>query len=171
MCVDPLTALTLTGAGISAAGNSMASRAAVAESEFNAKAMERQSSRELRTGAYNTALQKQQNDRQLDSAMASYLSSGFALAGSPANVLQASATEASLDEQAIKYDAAVRASNAQTQAGALRANARSQRTAGAIDTLTPIIGGASKAYTNHRNLTIETDPKQRTVLKPAYQRH
>lgn len=86
-------------------------------------------------GNYDANLQSRSSDRQLASMRGQYLSSGIALSGSAIDVLQDSATEASLDEQAIRYGAQVQSDNYRFQSGLARSNAKSAMTGGYMGAL------------------------------------
>ena len=96
-------------------------------------------------GNYDAAIQARSNDRQLASMRGQYLSGGVALSGSALDVLQESATQASLDEQAIRYGAQVESDNYRFQAGLARSNAKSATTGGYLGALATGVNSLSSA--------------------------
>src|SRR5690606_8544899 len=100
-----------------------------------ARAQRRQAGMELQRGAYEAGRQEDINDRRLADMRSSYLNSGIALSGSALEVIQDSATEASLDEQAIRYGAKVRSDNLMFESQMSKMNARNSMIGG-------ILGGA-----------------------------
>ena len=145
--------------GIVSAVGALASASAQA-SAYNAQAKyaERQAKLEREKGAYDSARVADANDRQLAQARGSYLSSGIALEGSAVDVLQANATEASLDEQAIRFGSEIRADNYTFEAGMARANARSARTGGILGAAGSVIGGISNQMQASANRTMIRNP-------------
>jgi len=145
--------LAIIGGAVSAAGAlasaSAQSSAYKAQSQFE----QRQSVMDLQAGAYKAAREKAVNDQKISGAQASYLSNGIALEGSPDAVLQSGATQASLDQEAIKYGAQVQSGNDQFSANLARANASSAMTAGYIGAASSIIGGFTKQAEMSKNAT------------------
>ncbi len=132
MCFDPIT---LLGAGISAAGSIASASAQSASYKAQAAYADRQAQMAAEKGNYDAAIQARSNDRQLASMRGQYLSGGVALSGSALDVLQESATQASLDEQAIRYGAQVQSDNYRFQSGLARSNAKSAMTGGYMGAL------------------------------------
>ena len=155
MCLDPLS---LAGAAISAAGsvisgaNQAASyRAQARQAEINAQVQQQQ-------GAFEANRASRQADRQLGQMRGQYLSSGFALSGSPTDILVDSATEASLDEQAIKYNAQLKANNSIFEARMARSNAGSAMAGGIMGAITPFIDAASQQRQTNQMRTMIRNP-------------
>lgn len=134
MCFDPLS-LTLIGAGVSAAGQIYSASAQSASYKAQATYADRQAQMADEKGNYDATIQGRSNDRQLASMRGQYLSSGIAVSGSAADTLLDSATEASLDEQAIRYGAKVQSDNYRFQSGMARANAGNAMAGGVMGAL------------------------------------
>lgn len=170
MCFPALAAIapaisaisTVAGAGLSAIGAIQQSRAQAASLKAQAEYAERQREMELQKGGYEAGRANDQSTRAIDRMRGQYLSSGIALSGSVTDVIADSALEASLDEQAIKYGATVRADNLAFEAGLARANAKSVRQAGVMNALAPIIGAAG-------SLANQSIDRQRTKMLGPYQ--
>jgi hypothetical protein len=142
--------LTLIGGAISAAGALASASAQSASYKAQAKYQQRQASLEEQQGAYEANRQKTANDQQLADMRGQYLQSGIALEGSPSTVIESSATQASLDEQSIKFGSKIRADNARFSANLARANASSAMTGGyfkaagiAVQTATDLVQQAA----------------------------
>ena len=144
MCFDPLS-MTLIGAGVSAAGSIASASAQSASYKAQAAYADRQAQMAAEKGNYDANLQSRSSDRQLASMRGQYLSSGIALSGSAIDVLQDSATEASLDEQAIRYGSQVDSDNYRFQAGLARSNAKSAMTGGYLGALASGVNSLSSA--------------------------
>src|SRR6185437_6911850 len=136
--------LQILGAAIGAVGT-LASASAQSQSyKAQAQFQNRQAAMEQQKGAFEGASLKDQNDRQLATMRGQYLSSGIALDGSAAEVLQDSASEASLDEQAVRYGAQVRADNLNWSAKLSRMNASNAMTGGVLGALGTMVSGLSQ---------------------------
>lgn len=156
MCFDPIT---LLGAGISAAGSIASASAQSASYKAQAAYADRQAQMAAEKGNYDAAIQARSNDRQLASMRGQYLSGGVALSGSALDVLQESATEASLDEQAIRYGAQVQSDNYRFQSGLARSNAKIAMTGGYMGALATSVN----AFTG-----ISQTNQQRTMISNPY---
>ena len=155
MCMDPFS---LVAAGVSAAGSVIGGVNQATAYRTQAQFSERQALMERQQGAFEATRAKRQNDRQLASIRGQYLSSGFALDGSPLGVLEQSASEASLDEQAILYGANVRAGNAKFEAGQARSNASSAMTGAVIGGIAPFVNAAAGTSQNNQLRTMIRNP-------------
>jgi hypothetical protein len=124
-------------------------------------AADRQAIMEGQRGAYEEQRTREQNDRKLAGMRGSYLSSGIALEGSPAAVIADSATQASLDEQAIKYGARVKAGNLQFEARQARSNAGSAMIGSFIGAAGSALGGFSDYQDFQSRKTFITNPYAR----------
>ena len=158
MCFDPLS-MTLIGAGVSMAGQVASASAQSASYKTQAAYAERQAQMAAEKGNYDATLQGRANDRQLASMRGQYLAGGVGLSGSAADLLQDSATEASLDEQAIRYGAQVQSDNYRFQAGLSRSNAKSAMTGGYMGALATGVN----AFTG-----ISQQNQQRTMISNPY---
>lgn len=153
--------LPLIGAAVSMVGT-LASASAQSQSyKLQAQYADRQAMMAQQKGAYDARQLGRQNDRQLARMRGQYLSSGIALEGSPLDVLTDSATEASLDEQAIKYSAQVQSDNYRFQSSMARQNARNAMTGGYLGALSTGIN----AFTQMASMGM-----QRTMISNPYQR-
>jgi len=151
--------LPLIGAAISAVGTIASASAQSQSYKAQAQFQERQAMMEQQKGAYEGARLRDRNDRQLASMRGQYLSSGIALSGSAVDVLQDSATEASLDEQAVRYGAQVRADNLNWSAKMSRMNASNAMTGGVIGALGSVVNGMSQQADQNN---------QRTIIRNGY---
>ncbi len=155
MCFDPIT---LIGAGLSMAGSVASAQAQSASYKAQAAYADRQAEMTAQKGNYDANQQARQNDRQLASMRGQYLSSGIALSGSALDTLEDSATQASLDEQAIRYGAQVQSDNYRFQAGLARSNARSAMTGGYLGALATGVNTLSNVNTAIAQRTVITNP-------------
>ena len=150
--------LPLIGAAVSAVGT-LASASAQSQSyKAQARFQDRQAQMEREKGNYEGARLRDQNDRQLASMRGQYLSSGIALDGSALDVLEDSATEASLDEQAVRYGAQVRADNLNWSAKLSRMNASNAMTGGVLGALSTAVGGIGQQMDQNSQRTMIRNP-------------
>lgn len=145
--------LGIIGGAISAAGALASASAQSSAYKAQAKFEQRQSVMDLQAGAYKAAREKAVNDAKLANASGQYLSQGIALSGSPDAVLQSGATQANLDQEAIKYGATVQSGNDQFSAGMARANASSAMLGGIFGAAGSLIGGFTKQAEMNKNAT------------------
>jgi hypothetical protein len=162
--------LALIGAAVSAAGAIAGAQAQAASYKTQAKLAERQGQIEAQKGAYEAGRASDMADRRLAGMRGEFLSSGVALEGSTLDVLQDSATEASLDTQAIKYGSKLRSENLNFEAKIMRSNAKSAMTGGIMGAASSLIGGLTNAYSNSQQQALsqrgfETD---RTYIRNPY---
>ncbi len=150
--------LPLIGAAISAVGTIASASAQSQSYKAQAAFQKRQAIMEQQRGAYEGARLRDRNDRQLASMRGQYLSSGIALSGSALDVLQDSATEASLDEQAVRYDSQVRADNLNWSAKMSRMNASNAMTGGVLGALSTAIGGIGQQMDQNSQRTMIRNP-------------
>lgn len=150
--------LPLIGAAISAVGTIASAAAQSASYKAQAQYAERQSQMALQQGAYESGRMRDRTTRQIANMRAQYLSSGIALEGSPADVIADSATQASLDEQAVKYSAQVRSDNYAFEGRLARANAKSAMMGGFLGAAGAIVGGLSQQVQINANRTMITNP-------------
>lgn len=98
-------------------------------------------------GNAQAAIQARQSRAQLDAARAQYGASGAdENAGSPLDVLQSSAANASLDNSTIKYNARVKAFGYDSEANSYDMQGRAATTRGNWQAGSDILSGGSKAY-------------------------
>ncbi|GAA0614857.1 hypothetical protein [Paenochrobactrum glaciei] len=150
--------MTLIGAGVSVAGQIAGAQAQSASYKQQAAYADRQARMASEKGEYDAILQGRSNDRQIASMRGQYLSSGIALSGSSLDVLQESATEASLDEQAIRYGAQVQSDNYRFQAGLARSNAKSAVTGGYMGALATGVNAFTGISQHNQQRTMISNP-------------
>lgn len=150
--------LALIGAGISAIGAFAGAQAQAASYEAQAKFADRQSLIEGQKGAYEAQRTRDANDQALARMRGSYLTSGIALSGSALDVISDSATQASLDEQAIKYGSKIRSDNYAFESRLAKMNAGQARLGGAIGALGTLVGGVTNQINQNAQRTLIRNP-------------
>lgn len=176
------TLATVAGTAFSAYSAVQQGNAQAQSYETQAKFAERQRQIEDETGRYERARLQDRNDRIIDRSAGQFLSSGIALEGSATDVLEDSAAEASLDEQAILYGSQIQKDNLTFEAGLARANAGSARSAGKINALSAVIGGvgqlanqfaspaqSSRGFSQRRSRQNRAFNSNRTFIRNPYQ--
>jgi len=150
--------LPLIGAAIGAAG-SIAGGAMQAQG-YRAQAayQQRQSVMELQRGNYEAARLTDQNNRRLADMRGQYLSMGIGLDGSPLDVIQDSASEASLDEQAVRYGAKVRSDNLAFESKMSRMNAGNAMVGGVLGGIGEMVGGFAQQRAQNQQRTMIRNP-------------
>lgn len=151
--------LPLIGAAIGIAGTIASANAQSQSYKTQAAYADRQAVMTDQKGAYEGARVSDQNDRKLADIRGQYLSSGIALDGSVSDVLLDSATQASLDEQAIKYGTQVQKDNLKFEAGMARMNAKNAMAGGILGALATGVN----AFTS-----ISQQSQQRTMISNPY---
>lgn len=159
MC-DPLT-LTIATTAVAAGGQLYSGMQQSQAYQQQAAFSSRQAVMEGQRGSYEAARTKQQNDRKLAGMRGSYLSNGIALEGSPAAIIADSTDQASLDEQAIKYGARVRAGNLQFEAQQARDNAGSAMFGAVLGAAGTALGGFGDYQDYKSRRTFITNPYAR----------
>lgn len=162
MC-DPLSilgaGLSVVGGVVGAAGSLQQGRDAAEGYEDQARFADRQSVLERQAGAYERDRIRTRNDRALGAMRHQYVSSGIdPTSGSAREVIEDSAREAALDEEAILFGAQVRADNQRFTARLARRNAQSARTGAKFNAVSSVIGGVSGAANFMSNRTTLTNP-------------
>ncbi len=157
MCIDPVS-LAVIGGVASGVGQLYSASAQSASYKAQAAYADRQAEMASQKGAFDATQQARQNDRQLASMRGQYLSSGIALSGSALDTLEDSATQASLDEQAIRYGAQVQSDNYRFQSGLARSNASSAMTGGFLGALSTGVNTLSGMNTASAQRTMITNP-------------
>lgn len=139
--------LLIAGAVISAAGavsNADAQRRAAHTNADNAR---NAAVIGIDQGNAQAAIQYRQARAQLDAARAQYGASGVdGNAGSPLDVLQSSAMNASLDNSTVKYNAQVKAFGYGAEANSYNQQASAATTKGNWQAGSDILSGGAKAY-------------------------
>ena len=119
---------------------------------------DRQAVIERQQGNYEAARAGDQATRQLASMRGAYTSAGVALEGSPLTILEDSAREASLDQQAIRYGATLRSQASTFEAGQARRNASSARTGAIIGAISPFVDAFSQQRQNNQMRSMIRNP-------------
>lgn len=156
MC-DLLT-LTIASTAVAAGGQLYSGMQPASAYRTQAAAADRQAGMELERGNYEASRAREQSDRQLAGMRGAYLSSGVSLEGSPSEVIADSATQASLDEQAIRYGARVQAGNLQFEARQARANAGSAMIGSFIGAAGTALGGFQQYNDYQQRRTMLSNP-------------
>jgi hypothetical protein len=159
MC-DPVSALMVAGGAIGAFGSIYGGMQQGAAYDDQARFAERQAVLEGQAGAYEADRLRTRNTRALAGMQQQYVSSGIdASSGSAREVIEDSAREAALDEEAVLFGAKLRADNRRFEARLARSNAQSARIGGFIGGVGNLIGGATSAFDFN---------SRRTVLQSGY---
>jgi len=160
MCFDPASLMIISGI-TSAVGTAYSGMTQAASYRTQAAYADRQAVMAQQKGAYDESQLARQNTRQMSGMRGDYLSSGIALDGSALDVLTDSATQASLDEQSIKYGAQVQSDNYRFQASLARTNARSATTGGFLGALATGVNTFSRAGDMRQQRTMISNPYAR----------
>lgn len=153
--------LPLIGAAVSMVGTLASASAQAASYRAQARYADRQAIMSQQKGAYDASQLARQHDRRLGEMRSQYLSSGIALEGSATDVLTDSATQASLDEQAVKYSAQVQSDNYRFQSSLARQNARNAMTGGYLGALATGINAFTQTASMGAQRTMISNPYQR----------
>ncbi len=144
MC-DPI-ALAIAGGVVNAAGSLYGGFQQGAAYDDQAGFAERQAMLEGQAGAYERERLKTHNTRALAGMRQQYSSSGIdPRSGSAREVMEDSAREAALDEEAVLLGARLRADNQRLEARLARSNAREARAGGILGAFGEFLGVANKA--------------------------
>ena len=145
---DPITAfagVSMVGGMMSAVGAQAAGQSAAAAQEVNAEIAGRNARLARESAAYDAKIQDQQARMTIGSMQAAFGASGVELEGSPLDVLQFSATQASRDNQMIKYRGELKALGYEDTRRFSLMGADSARTAGAFRSATELLTGFTGA--------------------------
>ncbi len=165
MC-NPI-ALAIAGGVVGAAGSLYGGFQQGAAYDDQAAFSERHAKLEGQAGAYERERLKTHHTRALAGMQQQYLSAGIdPRSGSAREVMEDSAREAALDEEAVLFGAKLRADNQRFEARLARSNAQSARVGGVLGAFGDVIGTATNAI-DLRSRRIDPDPR-RTVLTNAY---
>lgn len=156
MC-DPLT-LTIASTAVAAGGQIIGGMQQSASYRAQGEFADRQVVLEGQRGAYEAKRTREQNTRRLADMRGGYLSSGIALEGSPSDVIADSATQASLDEQAIRYGAQIRSGNLRYEGQMARMNATNAMVGAAIGAVGTGLSGAASYRDYQDRRTYLTNP-------------
>lgn len=157
MC-DPVTITMAASAGIGAVSSLVGGFQQAEAYQMQSQVAERSAVMEERSGAYAARRIADANKRALDAMRGQYLAGGFALTGSPAAVIEDSAAEGSLDEQAVKYDARIRADNARFEARLARHNKTSAQVGAVLGAASSAVNGWARNVEYKESRTRLTNP-------------
>lgn len=143
MCA-PMAIFGLLGAVVSGLGAMAQAKAQQEQEEYKAKLERRQAMIQREAGAFKGRKQADEVKRALGKQRAGYASSGLALEGSPAMVIEESAEEGALDVAAIRWNSNLQEQTHEYNAKVHDMNAKAAKQAAAFALLTPIIGGVAK---------------------------
>lgn len=141
MCV---AVLSLIGGVISGIGAMQQAKAAAASEQAQADARRRQAVIDQDSGAYKATQQRRQVDRVLGKQRAGFASSGIALSGTAADVIDESTAEGALDVAAIRWNSQISADNERYNAKINDMNAKNAKASAPIAFLTPVLSGVAK---------------------------
>ena len=145
MCV--VTALYVVGTVVAAAGAVSSADAQRRAAHTNADNARNAAAIGLDQGNAQAAIQARQARMQMDAARAQYGASGVDVnEGSPLDVMQASAMNASLDNQTIKYNAKVKAFGYGSEASSYDTQGSAATQRGNWQAGSDILSGGAKAY-------------------------
>ncbi len=156
MC-NPM-ALAIAGGVVNAAGSLYGGFQQGAAYEEQARFAERQAMLEGQAGAYERERLRTRNTRALAGMQQQYSSAGIdATSGSAREVIEDSAREAALDEEAVLFGAKLRADNQRFEARLARSNAQSARVGGVLGGFSDLLGGFTRAATHRPARTLLTN--------------
>src|SRR5688500_5670742 len=151
-------ALSLIGGVVGAAGSLYGGFQQGAAYDDQAAFAQRQAMLEGHAGAYEAARLKTHHTRALAHMRQQYSSSGIDPgSGSAREVIEDSAREAALDEEAVLFGAKLRADNRRFEARLARSNAQSARVGGVLNAFGNLVGGATNAFELHGRRTTLTN--------------
>lgn len=127
------------GAGLSALGAALSAYQGVQTQRAEETAARRRAEIERARGDIEVGRLRDRRARELGARRAGLLSRGVALEGSAIDALSDAASELSLDEQAARFGARIRADDARFEARRAGARARTAALGGAIETIAPVI--------------------------------
>lgn len=140
----PLMAFATVFSAIGAISNANSQQQAA---QYNSQVAQRDATIALDQGDAQAAIQRRQARAQIDAARAQYGASGVDVnTGSPLDVLQASAMNASMDNQTIKYNARVKAYGFNTEAAAYEYQGKAAMQRGYMQAGSDILSGGSRMY-------------------------
>lgn len=140
-------AAMVIGGGLKAVSGYQQQRALAAESEANARNLERQSLLERDATSHERARHVDRAKRLQAKQVSSASASGFNVDGSTLDFIQSTAVEQDLDLQALTYSGGIKADNLTVQSKQARFNAKSQRGGAIYAGIAPIIETATKLGT------------------------
>lgn len=139
--------LLIIGTVISAVGALSNANAQSNAARYNSQVAQRDATIGIDQGNAQAAIQARQARSQMDAARAQYGASGVDVnAGSPLDVLQSSAANASLDNATIKYNAKIKAFGYGNESAAYDYQAGAATQKGYWGAGSDILSGGSKVY-------------------------
>lgn len=136
MCVPPVN---LLGGVVSAAGALASASAQSSQAKAQAKFAERQAEIERQRGSVDAARRQREGKRIFGGRIAGFAKGGVSLDGSPTTVLSNIQAENELDTDRIRLSSRLREDQQRFSANANRARAKSARTQGVLNALSPLI--------------------------------
>lgn len=127
------------GAGLSALGSALSAYQGVQVARADQASARRRAEIERARGDIEVGRLRDRRERALGARRAGLLARGVALEGSAIDALGDMASELSLDEQAARFGARIRADEARYDAGRAGARARAAALGGVLDTISPVI--------------------------------
>jgi hypothetical protein len=145
MCFPAVAAVAgLAGSLVSGMGSIMAGNQQAAASRAQGKADRVGAQNTFYQGEFEAGKVRNEADKLTGRQVAGVGESGFALSGSPLDVIGSSASDAALDIGAIKWSARSSAENLQYKAKLEDINAKSQQTGGYLNAAAGVLGSISK---------------------------
>lgn len=147
-----MTALAVAGSLVSgvvgAFGALQSANAEAAALNYNAQVSERNARLSFQQSDAEIRDQRRENRRQLSSIRNAYGASGFAMEGTPLDVIEDTALEQELDVRKLDYQGRLRAQGYKEDAVLKRIGAKNAKTAGRIGAAAQVLGGLASAGRN-----------------------
>lgn len=137
-------AVGLIGSVISGIGAASQMSQQAANQRANANMQREQANQTVDAANRDARMKQREVDQVLSRQRAGYLSSGIALSGTPASVIEESAAEGAMDVAMIRYNAGRSAANTRYSARVSDQNASNASKAAPIAFLSPVIEGVAK---------------------------
>lgn len=136
--------LPIVAGVISGIGSAMGALQTRAQHKANEALNKRQALIETATSSYEVQRKQEELQRLAGSQRANSIANGLSLVGSPADIIEDSATEGALDVAAIRWNSGLKSDNLRYQAKVDSMNARSAGMAAPIAFLAPVISGVAE---------------------------
>lgn len=143
---DPVTAVIVIGAAVSAVGAMSQASSAADAATYNRQVASQNASIATQQGDADALQQRRVNELRMGSVRAGYGASGVSNEGSPLDVLSSSAAQAELDVQNIKYGASLKALGYSNTATLDQSRASAAQTNGLYGAAAAALTGGAKAY-------------------------
>ncbi|WP_421917376.1 hypothetical protein [Mesorhizobium sp.] len=121
--------------------------------DYQAKAYEQQAQAEAQSAAFEQGQERRKQDLLQAQARAQAGASGVGIAGSPTEVLAASARQGQMDLDAMLYGSRLRQNNVYTQADISRFSGKQKLTASIFDAGSALVGGLSRLQDQPKAVT------------------